>query len=118
MWLMVQQPEPDDYVLATGKSLSVRAFATKAFERIGVRLAWRGEGVDEVGFDADSGAVRVAVDRRYFRPTEVDALIGDATKARERLGWRHEIDLDALVAEMVTEDLRILATGAPHMARE
>jgi len=118
MWLMVQQAEPDDYVLATGKNLSVRDFAGKAFARVGVRLVWRGEGIDEVGLDAETGAVRVAVDRRYFRPTEVDALVGDATKARQRLGWRHEIDTDALVAEMVAEDLRILEAGARQSVQE
>jgi len=118
MWLMVQQPEPDDYVLATGKSLSVRQFAEKAFARVGVRLAWHGEGADEIGIDEESGIVRVAVDPRYFRPTEVESLIGDASKARDRLGWRHEIDIDTLVAEMMTEDLRILSAGASYTARE
>jgi len=118
MWLMVQQPEPDDYVLATGKSLSVRQFAEKAFAHVGVRLAWRGEGADEIGIDEESGIVRVAVDPRYFRPTEVESLIGDASKARDRLGWRHEIDIDTLVAEMMTEDLRILSAGASYTARE
>jgi GDPmannose 4,6-dehydratase len=109
MWLMTQQATPDDYVLATGQTHSVRTFAEKAFAQVGVTLAWRGQGVEEEGVDQATGAIRVQVDPRYFRPTEVDELVGDASKARDHLGWRPEIDLDALVAEMVQSDLRILA---------
>jgi GDPmannose 4,6-dehydratase len=109
MWLITQQNSPDDYVLATGRTHSVRTFAEKAFAQVGVTLAWRGRGVEEEGVDVATGAVRVQVDPRYFRPTEVDELVGNASKARDRLGWRPEIDLDALVAEMVQSDLRILA---------
>jgi GDPmannose 4,6-dehydratase len=109
MWLMLQQDEPDDYVLATGESHTVRELVELAFRQIGVELDWRGEGVAERGLDAATGAVRVEVDPRYFRPTEVDLLIGDATKARERLGWSHEIGFEALVAEMVQADLVTIA---------
>ena len=114
MWLMLQQSEPDDYVLATGETHSVRAFVEKAFHRIGVHLQWKGEGVDERGLDADDGRVLVEVDPRYFRPTEVDLLIGDPRKAREKLGWRHEVKLDDLIAEMIREDLRIMARAVPQ----
>jgi len=114
MWLMLQQPAADDYVLATGETHSVRAFVEKAFHRIGVDLDWRGEGVDERGLDADDGRVLVEVDPRYFRPTEVDLLIGDPAKAREKLGWRHEVKLDELIAEMMREDLKIMARAVPQ----
>ena len=114
MWAMLQQEEPDDYVLATGQAHSVRELVQLAFRQIGVEIAWLGDGPAEVGIDAATGAVRVEIDPRYFRPTEVDLLIGDATKARERLGWRHEIGLEALVAEMVTEDLALMARERPR----
>ena len=117
MWLIAQQAAPDDYVLATGEARSVRAFAEKAFAQVGVTLAWRGEGIEEVGMDVATGTVRVQVDPRYFRPTEVDALLGDARKARERLGWRPEIEFDALVAEMVEADLRVVAGEPAGMHR-
>jgi GDPmannose 4,6-dehydratase len=109
MWLMLQQPTPDDFVLATGEDHTVREFAQAAFAEIGVRLAWRGEGADEVGFDAATGHVRVEVDRRYFRPNEVGRLLGDATKARARLGWTPKVRFGELVAEMVRADLRAAA---------
>jgi GDPmannose 4,6-dehydratase len=114
MWMMMQQPEPDDYVLATGETHSVRSFVEKAFRRIGVDLEWKGEGVDERGIDASDGRVLVEVDPRYFRPTEVDSLIGDPTKAWEKLGWRHETKLDDLIAEMIREDLKIMARAVPQ----
>jgi GDPmannose 4,6-dehydratase len=104
MWLMLQQDRPDDYVLATGEAHSVRDFAQLAFARIGVTLVWSGEGLDERGVDAATGVTRVVVDPVYFRPTEVDRLLGDATKARERLGWRHTVDFETLVGEMVDAD--------------
>jgi GDPmannose 4,6-dehydratase len=104
MWLMLQRDHPDDYVLATGESHSVRDFAELAFARIGVTLVWLGEGLEERGVDAATGVTRVRVDPVYFRPTEVDRLLGDATKARERLGWRHTVTFEALVAEMVDAD--------------
>jgi GDPmannose 4,6-dehydratase len=109
MWLITQQPEPDDYVLATGESYSVRQFVEKAFARLGRRIEWRGEGVAEKGVDAGTGRVVVEVDPRYFRPTEVELLIGDPSKARKKLGWRHKVSFDALVAEMVDADLDLLA---------
>ncbi|MFB2553205.1 GDP-mannose 4,6-dehydratase [Ensifer soli] len=113
MWLMLQQETPDDYVLATGEAHSVRAFVEKAFAKAGMPVEWRGEGVGERGFDAGSGRCVVAVDPRYFRPAEVDLLVGDAQKARARLGWRPETDLDQLVTEMVRSDLTALSPGAP-----
>src|SRR5579863_108962 len=112
MWLMLQQERPDDYVLATGESHSVRAFVEKAFRETGVDLTWRGEGVSERGLDAANGRVLVEIDPRYFRPAEVDLLQGDATKAHAKLGWRHETTLDDLVAEMVREDLKVMASPA------
>ncbi len=106
MWLMLQQPEPDDFVLATGETHSVRAFAERAFARAGLDIVWRGSGLEETGIEARTGRELVAIDPRYFRPTEVDLLMGDPAKARQRLGWRHEITLDDLVAEMVDADIR------------
>ena len=117
MWLIAQQADPGDYVLATGRTHSVRAFAEKAFAQVDVTLDWRGKGVDEEGVDVATGAVRVQVDPRYFRPTEVDQLVGDASKARDRLGWRPEIDFDTLVAEMVAADLRVVAAEREGMHR-
>jgi GDPmannose 4,6-dehydratase len=105
MWLMLQQDEPDDYVLATGEAHAVRELVELAFAQTGVRIEWRGDGADETGLDAATGAVRVAVDPRYFRPTEVDLLIGDPSKAHNRLGWEHQTGFETLVAEMVAEDL-------------
>jgi GDPmannose 4,6-dehydratase len=112
MWLMLQQPEPDDYVLATGEAHSVREFVEMAFAEIGKTIEWRGEGADEKGFDADTGDELVAVDKRYFRPTEVDSLLGDSSKAREKLGWRHKITFRELVSEMVASDLKAVAARA------
>lgn len=116
MWLMLQQGEPDDYVLATGRSHTVRQFVERAFAEIGIRIGWSGTGPDERGIDTATGRVLVEIDPRYFRPTEVDHLIGDATKAHEKLGWHHETEFDALVEEMVREDLALAAhPGAPTM---
>lgn len=115
MWLMLQQSEPDDYVLATGETHTVRSFVEKAFHRVGIDLAWRGEGVEEKGVDASNGRVLVEIDPRYFRLTEVDLLIGDPTKAHEKLGWRHETKLDDLVAEMIREDLKVAARSVPPL---
>ncbi|MEO8113422.1 MAG: GDP-mannose 4,6-dehydratase, partial [Phenylobacterium sp.] len=109
MWLMLQQDEADDYVLATGETTSVRDFTAKAFSEVGIELAWQGEGVGEQGTCVKTGRVLVEVDPRYFRPTEVDVLIGDASKAHRKLGWRHEIGWEALCAEMVREDLKAVA---------
>ena len=106
MWLMLQQPEPDDFVLATGESHSVREFVERAFAHIGRTVVWRGQGLDEVGVDAKNGDILVKIDPRYFRPTEVDALLGDPRKANQRLGWRPAIGFDELVREMVEADLQ------------
>jgi GDPmannose 4,6-dehydratase len=108
MWLMMQQDEPDDYVLATGETQSVRDFVRWAFEDAGFTLEFRGEGVDEKGYCAETGRCLVEVDPRYFRPTEVELLIGDPAKAWEKLGWSHEIDARSLAREMVEADLEIM----------
>jgi GDPmannose 4,6-dehydratase len=105
MWLMLQQDQPQDYVIATGHQYSVRDFIERAAEPLGIRLRWQGEGVDEQGIDAE-GRVIVAVDPRYFRPAEVDTLLGDASKAHRELGWKPRIGFAELVSEMVTEDLK------------
>ncbi len=105
MWRMVQQDHGDDYVLATGETTTVRQFTQWAFADAGITLEWRGKGVDEQGFCAATGALRVAIDPRYFRPTEVELLIGDPTKAREKLGWQHTTTVRELVSEMVAADL-------------
>ncbi len=105
MWMIVQQDEADDYVLATGEKHSVREFAELAFAETGRRIVWRGKGIDETGIDAHTGQVLIEIDPRYFRPTEVDLLIGDPRKARERFGWRHRTSFAELVKEMVAGDL-------------
>ena len=105
MWMMLQQAQPDDYVLATEESHSVREFVELAFAEIGERIEWRGTGAEEQGISAKNGRILVQVDPRYFRPTEVFLLQGDATKAREKLGWRHKTGFADLVKEMVAADL-------------
>jgi GDPmannose 4,6-dehydratase len=105
MWMMMQQPEPDDYVLATGEMHSVRELAELAFARVGMSLEWRGSGADEVGVDVKTGIVRVRIDPRFKRPTEVDVLLGDASKAKAKLGWAPEITFGELVDRMVASDL-------------
>jgi len=105
MWLILQQDEPDDYVLATGEAHSIRQFVEKAFAHVGRMIVWKGAGVEEKGVDQGSGRVLVEVDPRYFRPTEVDHLIGDPLKAHNRLGWHHRVTFDELVREMVDGDL-------------
>ena len=105
MWKILQQPEPDDYVLATGEKHSVRQFVELAFARIGRTIEWRGAGVDEVGVDAAKGETLIKVDPRYFRPTEVDCLLGDPSKARLKLGWKATTSFEDMVAEMVDSDL-------------
>jgi GDPmannose 4,6-dehydratase len=117
MWLIVQQEEPDDYVLATGEAHTVREFAEIAFARVGRRIEWRGTGRDEKGIEVETGRVRVEVDPHYFRPTEVDALIGDATKARQKLGWRHKVGFAELVHEMVDADLKAVREESLRKAR-
>ncbi len=105
MWLILQQDNPDDYVLATGESHSVREFVEKAFAHIGRSIVWRGSGVTEKGVEKTTGEVLVEVDPRYFRPTEVDSLLGDPGKARSKLGWRHKTSFDQLVKDMVEADM-------------
>jgi GDPmannose 4,6-dehydratase len=109
MWRIVQQEESDDYVLATGEAHSVREFVELAFHHIGVEITWQGEGLREKGVDAASGEVKVEIDPRYFRPTEVDYLLGDASKAREKLGWRPATRFEELVREMTESDRRLFA---------
>lgn len=113
MWRILQQEEPDDYVLATGETRTVREFIERAFARVGVEIAWRGVGVDETGVEAGSDRVLVSVDPRYFRPTEVDLLLGNPAKANAKLGWSHETPFETLVDEMVDADLALFrARGA------
>ena len=112
MWRMLQQDKPDDYVLATGETRTVREFVEAAFARADIQIGWRGEGVAEEGVCARSGKVLVSVDPRYFRPTEVDLLIGDATKARTALGWAPTTPFAELVGEMVASDLEVVAREA------
>jgi GDPmannose 4,6-dehydratase len=108
MWLMMQQDEPDDYVLATGETTEVRQFVKWAFEDVGIPIEFEGSGVDEKGVCQKTGKVLVEVDPAYFRPTEVDLLIGDPSKAHQQLGWRHETSVRELAREMVEADLKIM----------
>ena len=112
IWRILQQETPDDYVLATGDAHSVREFVELAFRQIGVTIEWRGAAADEKGHCAESGRLLVEIDPRYYRPTEVDHLVGDASKARERLGWQPTIGFESLVAEMVESDRAALRNGA------
>jgi GDPmannose 4,6-dehydratase len=116
-WLMLQQDAADDFVIATGEQHSVREFVTEAARRLGMQLEWRGHGTEEQGVDIRNGRAVVKVDPRYFRPTEVETLLGDATKARAMLGWRPELSFADLVDEMVREDL-LLAKRDAAIARE
>jgi GDPmannose 4,6-dehydratase len=113
MWLMLQQPEPDDYVLATGEAHSVREFVEKAFACTGRKIIWQGKGESERAVEAGTGRVLVEVDPRYFRPNEVDYLVGDASKARRKLGWKHRVSFEQLVEQMVEEDLNLVKQQAP-----
>ena len=105
----LQHEVPEDFVLATGACHSVREYVERAFREVEIEIEWRGEGVDEKGYDSKSGMLLIEIDPRYFRPTEVDLLLGDSSKAQRELGWRHEIGFDELVAEMVREDLTAVA---------
>jgi len=111
MWLMMQQEKPEDFVLATGETHTVRKMCDLAFKHAGIELAWEGEGVNEKGINSATGEVLVEVDPQYFRPTEVELLIGDPTKAREELSWKNEYDFEALVKEMVEYDLAEVRSG-------
>jgi GDPmannose 4,6-dehydratase len=105
MWMMMQQDTPDDFVLATGETYSVRHFCNLAFNNVGITLEWKGIGIDEKAYDAKTGKVLIEIDPKYFRPTEVDLLVGNPTKAHQKLGWKHKHTLDQLVAEMVKADV-------------
>lgn len=116
MWLMLQQDEPDDYVLATGETTRVRDFVKWSFEEVGIDLEFRGGGDSEVGIDAATGKTLVEVDPCYYRPTEVDLLLGDASKAHKKLGWHHQTSAKELAGEMVSADLRLMQATpySPH----
>ena len=106
MWLMLQQPEPDDYVVSTNQQHSVKEFCELAFKELGIEIEWQSQGVDEKGIDKKTNKVIIEVDPKYFRPAEVESLLGDSTKAREKLGWNPKISFEELVKEMVTADLK------------
>ena len=111
-WLMLQQDTPEDFIIATGKQYSVRDFVVAAGTRLGMTIEWQGTGVDEVGIDTRTGRTLVHVDPRYFRPTEVETLLGDATKARQKLGWTAEVAFPELVVDMVDSDLDVAKRDA------
>jgi len=105
MWMMLQQEKPDDYVLSTNVTTTVRSFVEKSFAHVGITIEWEGKGSDEVGKNKETGEILVRIDPKYYRPAEVDLLLGDSTKARRELGWYPEVDLDGLVKEMMDADL-------------
>jgi len=112
MWLMLQQDQPDDYVVATGETHTVREFVELSFKEVGIEIDWRGSGVEEVGFDTDTGRELVFVDPKYFRPSEVELLIGDPSKAERILGWKATTKLNELVKDMMTTELQRVKQGA------
>lgn len=112
MWRIVQQDVADDFVLATGETHSVREFLEIAFSEIDIKLEWKGSGLDEQGIDTKTGRVLVEIDPRYFRPTEVELLLGDPSKAHEKLGWKHTTGFDQLVKEMLASDMKLVAKEA------
>lgn len=109
MWLMLQQETPDDYVIATNETRTVREFVETAFAHVGIQVKWQGEGVDEVGINAENGQVIVKVNKKFFRPAEVDVLLGNPAKAEEKLGWTREIPFAELVTRMVDNDMSLVA---------
>ena len=112
MWLMLQQEKSDDYVVATGETHTVRKFVNIAFSNIGIEIEWKGEGVNEKGYDKnDKSRILVEVNPKYFRPAEVELLIGDPKKAREKLGWEPKIKLESLIKEMVESDIKLVENG-------
>lgn len=106
MWRILQQDKPEDFVLATGVTTTIRKFCEMTFKELGMEIEWQGHGVDEKGIDRNTGKVLIEIDPRYFRPAEVDLLLGDASKAKAKLGWQPKYDLEALCREMVKEDLQ------------
>lgn len=112
MWLMLQQNEPDDYVLATGEAHTVREFVERAFAEVDIAIDWRGSGLEEKGFDRKTSRILVEIDSRYFRPTEVEYLLGNAAKAESKLGWKAKTHFGALVEEMVAADLLVVRSGS------
>merc|ERR1711966_170259 len=110
MWMMLQADTPDDFVLATGKQYTVRDFATRCFEYVGMPITWRGQGVNEEGVD-ENGVVRVQISEKYFRPCEVDTLLGDPTKAKDKLGWEADKDITGLIEDMMKSDLEAVKAG-------
>lgn len=108
MWLMLQQKEPQDYVVATGETHSVREFVEAAFAVIDRKIEWRGQGVDEVGVEAGTDTIRLRINPKYFRPTEVDLLQGDASKAQRELGWKRKVSFLELVEDMVKSDIELM----------
>jgi GDPmannose 4,6-dehydratase len=118
MWRILQQEAADDFVLATGETHTVREFVELAFQRIGKNIAWKGEGLDEKGIDTATGQTLVEVDPRYFRPSEVDVLLGDPSKARNLLGWHHKTTFEELVAEMMDSDLRLIPAEQKRIGRD
>jgi len=118
MWRILQQDEADDYVLGTGETHSVREFVELAFAHIDIKIAWEGEGIDEIGKNADTGDVLIRIDERYFRPTEVDLLLSDPTKAKEKLGWSHTIEFKELVTDMVESDLKVIPDEQARKQRD
>lgn len=111
-WLILQQPQPEDFIIATGEQHSVREFVSRAAVALGTQIEWRGSGLEEEGIDTKNGRVVVKVDPRYFRPSEVETLLGDPGKARRKLGWRPEIDFESLVKDMIAADLEIARRDA------
>lgn len=114
MWLILQQDNPDDYVIATGQTHTVREFVELAFKEIGITLAWQGTGVEEIGYDTQTGKTLVRIDPEYFRPAEVDFLLGDATKAYKNFGWKPSMSFPELVKNMVQEDIKKLSKRKEH----
>ena len=108
MWLMLQQDKPDDYVVATNETRTVREFVETAFRHVGIEVQWQGSGVDEIGINKANGKTIVKVNKQFFRPAEVDILLGDPSKAEKVLGWKREIDFSQLVERMVKNDLAII----------
>ena len=106
-WLMLQQEQPDDFCIATGKQYTVRQFVEFAADHLEIRIRWEGEGVNEKGYDSETNQLIIAIDKRYFRPTEVETLLGDPTKAKQKLGWEPKITLEQMVQEMMENDLNL-----------